>query len=296
MTDELLAPGHRACAGCGEVISVIQLLRFAGKNVVVACATGCMEITTTPFPETSWRVPWVHVAFENAAAVASGVAAALKKLGKNDVNVIALAGDGGTYDIGLQALSGMMERGDNVLFVCTDNEAYMNTGIQRSGATPMFAATTTSPAGKVIPGKTEWKKNIEFIAAAHGIPYVASANIAFAKDFEMKVKKALSIRGPKFIHVMSPCPVGWYFDSAITVELAKLAVETGMWTLFEIENGVFKRNYVPKELKPLKDYLKLQRRFKHVTDAQIAIMDERLKKSRAEMEKLEKSGVDFTKL
>ena len=272
--ESLLASGHRACAGCGPAIAIRQILEAAGKNTIVVEATGCMEVTTTPYPQTAWRVPWLHVAFENAAAAASGVEAAYKaliakgKISKDKMpNIIALAGDGGTFDIGLQALSGMLERGHRVLYVCYDNEAYMNTGIQRSSATPFFAHTTTSPAGTVIPGKMSRKKPIAMIAAAHDIPYVATANIAFPADLKKKVKKALSVDGPSFIHLFAPCPTGWRFGTEQTVELARLAVETGVFILYEITNEEPLKPVVTKYLtdrKPVEEYLKLQGRFRHL--------------------------------
>jgi len=272
--ESLLAPGHRACAGCGPAIAIRQILEATGENTIVVEATGCMEVTTTPYPQTAWRIPWLHVAFENAAAAASGVEAAYKafiakgKLSHEKMpNIIALAGDGGTFDIGLQALSGMLERGHKVLYICYDNEAYMNTGIQRSSATPSFAHTTTSPAGKVIPGKMNRKKPIAMIAAAHDIPYVATANIAFPADLKKKIKKALSVDGPSFIHLFAPCPTGWRFGTEQTVELARLAVETGVFILYEITDKEPLKPIVTKYLtdrKPVEEYLKLQGRFRHL--------------------------------
>jgi len=272
--ESLLAPGHRACAGCGPAIAIRQILEAAGKNTIVIEATGCMEVTTTPYPQTAWQIPWLHVAFENAAAAASGVEAAYKaliakgKIPKDKMpNIIALAGDGGTFDIGLQALSGMLERGHKVLYVCYDNEAYMNTGIQRSSATPLLAHTTTSPAGTVIPGKMSRKKPIAMIAAAHDTPYVATANIAFPADLKKKVKKALTVDGPSFIHLFAPCPTGWRFGTEQTVELARLAVETGVFILYEITNEEPLKPVVTKYLtdrKPVEEYLKIQGRFRHL--------------------------------
>ncbi len=272
--ESLLASGHRACAGCGPAIAIRQILEASGPNTIVVNATGCMEVTTTPYPHTAWKVPWLHVAFENAAAAASGVEAAYKAFrikGKipedKKPNIIALGGDGGTFDIGLQALSGMLERGQNILYVCYDNEAYMNTGIQRSSATPFGAATTTSPAGKIIPGKTRRKKPIAMIAAAHDIPYVATANIAYPADLKKKVKKALEVDGPAFIHVFAPCPTGWRYGTEQTVELARLAVETGIFVLYEITNENPMKPVVTKQLakrKPVEEYLKLQGRFRHL--------------------------------
>lgn len=293
--DELLAPGHRTCAGCGAVVAVRQLLRATGKNVVVCESTGCMEVTSTPYPETSWRVPWIHVLFENAASVASGVKEALKKQGKDDVKVIALSGDGGMVDIGFRALSGAMERGHDILFVCYDNEAYMNTGVQRSGATPFGASTTTSPCGEESTGKQEWKKNVPFIAVAHGLKYVATASIGYPEDFQNKVKKALSIKGPKYIHVHCPCPIGWGFNTAKTITYAKSAVQTGLWALYEIEDGKLKVSMKP-ELKPVKDYLKGQKRFKHLKEKDIEHIQEHAKIRWEHLAELESSGIDLLKV
>lgn len=229
-----------------------------------------MEVVTTPYPETAWRVPWIHVAFENVAAVASGVQAGLKKLGKRDIKVVAIGGDGGTVDIGLQALSGMVERNDNVVYICTDNEAYMNTGIQRSGSTPFAAWTTTTPVGKVKRGEDRPKKNMLAIINAHGAPYVAAASIGYPFDLIKKVKKAASIEGSTYIHAHCPCGPGWRFDSSKTIEIAKLAVLTGIWNLYEIERGEFKLTFKPPKRRPVADYLKVQGRFRHLTDEEIA--------------------------
>jgi len=229
-----------------------------------------MEVVTTPYPETAWRVPWIHVAFENVAAVASGVQAGLKKLGKRDIKVVAIGGDGGTVDIGLQALSGMVERNDNVVYICTDNEAYMNTGIQRSGSTPFAAWTTTTPVGKVKRGEDRPKKNMLAIINAHGAPYIAAASIGYPFDLIKKVKKAASIEGSTYIHAHCPCGPGWRFDSSKTIEIAKLAVLTGIWNLYEIERGEFKLTFKPPKRRPVADYLKVQGRFRHLTDEEIA--------------------------
>ena len=294
--DELLAPGHRTCAGCGPAIAIRQMLRATGENIVVCEATGCMEVTSTAYPETSWKVPWIHVLFENAASVASGVKEALIKQGKDDVHVIALAGDGGMVDIGFRALSGAMERGHDVLFLCYDNEAYMNTGVQRSGATPFGASTTTSPSGKASFGKTEWKKNVPFIALAHGVKYVATASIGYPEDFQNKIKKALSIKGPKYIHVHCPCPVGWGFDSAKTIKYAKNAVETGLWALYEIENGKLKLNVKPSKLKPVKEYLGGQKRFKHLKEEHLEKIQSHARERWNHLRELEKSEIDLLKV
>jgi len=244
------------------------ILAAAGKNTIIAGATGCMEVVSTAYPLTSWKVPYIHVAFENAAAVASGIDAALKAKGiREGKNIIAVAGDGGTYDIGFQALSGMLERGDDVLYICYDNEAYMNTGIQRSSSTPYGASTTTSPAGKFSIGEDRPKKPIAEIVAAHRPSYVATASIGYHLDFKNKVKKALAHRGPSFIQVYAPCPPGWGYPSEKTVELAKLAVDTGYLILWEMENCDPSTRVVtkkPSPRSPVKDFLSAQGRFKHL--------------------------------
>lgn len=272
--EELLAPGHRGCAGCGASIAVRLALKALGKNTVAISATGCLEVMTTPYPETAWEIPWIHVAFENAGAVASGVESALRIQGKDDVNVVAFGGDGGTVDIGLQSLSGAMERGHNLTYICYDNEAYMNTGIQRSGATPYGATTTTSPKGKDSFGEDKPKKNMPMIMAAHGIPYVATASISYPEDFMKKVKKAAEIDGPAYIHLNQPCTTGWGYDSSKTIEMGRLAVETGAWILYEIENGEFNITYRPTERKLVSEYLKPQKRFRHLNDEHIEKIQE----------------------
>lgn len=266
--DDLLAPGHRACAGCGAMIIVRQVLLAAGKDVVVGCATGCLEVVTTIFPYTSWRVPYIHNAFENVASTMSGVEAAyksLKRQGKIDreIRFIAFGGDGGTYDIGLQALSGAAERGHRMLYVCYDNEAYMNTGIQRSSATPIGAHTSTCPAGEVIPGKQQYNKDITRIMAAHRIPYVAQASPSHWADLVTKVEKALSKNGPSFLNVLSPCHRGWRYPMEKTIEVARLAVETCFWPLYEYDEGIWRITYTPKEKLPLKHFTGMQGRFRH---------------------------------
>jgi pyruvate ferredoxin oxidoreductase beta subunit len=264
MVEILFKPGHTACAGCGQAIGARLVIDAAGKNTIVANSTGCLEVFSTKYPESSWSVPWIHSLFENCSAVASGIEAALKYLGKKDaVNVIAQAGDGGTADIGLQAISGMFERGHDVLYVCYDNEAYMNTGIQRSGLTPTLTNTTTSPAGSGSSGNPRPKKPMPEIAAAHGIPYVATASVGFPQDIQKKVKKALSIKGPKYIQIHVPCPLGWRHESALTFNVAKLAVETGLYPLFEYENGQLIPRKIAK-IKPVEEYLGVQGRFKHL--------------------------------
>ncbi|MFN3396274.1 MAG: thiamine pyrophosphate-dependent enzyme [Thermodesulfovibrionales bacterium] len=261
--------GHRMCSGCGTPIIIKQLLLASDYPVVVANATGCLEVASCISLYTAWKVPWIHNAFENAAATISGAETmyrALKKKGKIDkeIKFIAIGGDGGTYDIGFQSLSGAMERGHDMLYVCYDNGAYMNTGIQRSSATPIGADTTTSPAGEVIPGKLQPRKNLTRIMAAHGIPYVAQTTPAHWRDAITKFKKAFEIKGPKFINVLSPCNRGWRSRTDDAILLSRLAADTCYWPLYEIENGVTKINYEPKEKKPVEEFLRPQGRFKHM--------------------------------
>lgn len=261
--------GHRMCSGCGTPIIIKQLLLASDYPVVVANATGCLEVASCISLYTAWKVPWIHNAFENAAATISGAETmyrALKKKGKIDkeIKFIAIGGDGGTYDIGFQSLSGAMERGHDMLYVCYDNGAYMNTGIQRSSATPIGADTTTSPVGEVIPGKLQPRKNLTRIMAAHGIPYVAQTTPAHWRDAITKFKKAFEIKGPKFINVLSPCNRGWRSRTDDAILLSRLAADTCYWPLYEIENGVTKINYEPKEKKPVEEFLRPQGRFKHM--------------------------------
>ena len=267
--EELWGPGHNACAGCGPSIAVKMILKALRGPTVVVSPTGCMEVVSSSYPQTAWGVPWVHVLFENAAAVASGIEAAYKYMVKKGIvnekpDVIVIAGDGGTFDIGLQALSGALERWHDFLYICYDNEAYMNTGIQRSSATPRGAWTTTSPAGTVIPGKPEWKKDLIGIAVAHGIPYAATATIAYWNDLITKVRKALEVEGPTVLHVLAPCPLGWRFDPSKTVEISRLAVQTRYFPLYEVENGVYKLSVKVSRPKPVEEFLKPQRRFRHL--------------------------------
>lgn len=268
--EEFLAPGARACAGCTEILSIRLALKVLGKDTIAVSPTGCMEVITTMYPDTAWRIPWIHVAFENAAAVASGIEAAVKVLQKKGhfpnrkINTVAFGGDGGTVDIGFQALSGAMERRHNLLYICTDNEAYMNTGRQRSGATPYGASTTTAPAGKYSIGKAEPKKDLASIIAAHRVPYVATASIAYPEDYMEKVRRASQIEGPKFIHVHVPCTTGWGFPPDKGIEVGRLAVETGLWVLYEVVNGEIASVKKIRKRKPVEEYLKLQRRFRHL--------------------------------
>ena len=272
--------GHRACAGCAEPIIVKLVLKAIGKDCIVITPTGCLEVFSSPYPYTSWAVPWYHVAFENAAAVASGVEAALKvltrkgRLPNKKVHVVVFAGDGGTADIGLQALSGALERGHDFLYVCLDNEAYMNTGIQRSSSTPFGAWTTTSAVGKVFLGKFQWKKDVAKIAAAHNIPYVATASPAYPLDLMNKARRGVEIDGPAYLHVISPCVPGWRIRPEMSIKLARLAVQTGIFPLYEVENGILKVTVKVHKRKKVEEYLKPQGRFAHLTEDMIRKIQE----------------------
>jgi len=289
---ELLSGGHRLCPGCGASIIVRQIL-LAAENPVVGCgATGCLEVATTIYPFTAWKIPWIHNAFENAASTLSGVEAAycaLKRKGeiKEEIKFIAFAGDGGTYDIGIQALSGAMERGHNLLYICYDNEAYMNTGIQRSSATPRGANTTTSPVGKATPiGKERERKDLVEIMVAHNSPYVAQASPAYYNDLMKKVQKALSIKGPTFINIISPCPRGWRYEPSQSIQIAKLAVTSGFWPLYEVENGKYKITYRPRKRVPLIEWFKSQGRFKHLLEEENKKIVEEMQRRVDEKEKI----------
>jgi pyruvate ferredoxin oxidoreductase beta subunit len=267
-----LASGHRLCPGCGAGIVVNMTLLPVDRPVVVVAATGCLEVSTTVYPYTAWNTSFIHSAFENAAATVSGIESAykaLKRRGKisKEFYFVAFGGDGGTYDIGLQSLSGALERGHDFVYICYDNGAYMNTGIQRSSATPFGAATSTSPAGKKIKGKPHYKKDLTKIVAAHDIPYVAQGSISHWKDLVEKSKKAFNTRGPAFLNVLAPCPTGWVYDPKDTIKLAREAVNNCIWPLYEVENGKYKLSSNPKEKKgPVIDWLKTQKRFKHLFD------------------------------
>jgi pyruvate ferredoxin oxidoreductase beta subunit len=258
-----LDAGHMACPGCGQALGARLVTEALGPDVIIANATGCLEVFTTAWPRTSWRVPWIHSLFENAPAVASGIEAALKVQGR-PTKVVSFGGDGGTFDIGLQALSGMLERNHNVLYVCFDNEAYMNTGVQRSSSTPHAAMTTTSPHGKNRMGKRHLKKDLLAIIGAHHIPYVATATVAYPADLRAKVRRGLEIEGPAFILVHSPCPLGWGHDGAESIEVARLAVQTGFFPLVEMERGTVVSAMHIREVRPVADYLRLQDRFSHL--------------------------------
>jgi pyruvate ferredoxin oxidoreductase beta subunit len=264
-----LAPGHSTCQGCGIPAIVRTVLGATDEQVIVSNATGCLEVTTTIYPYTSWNVPYIHSAFGNAAATAAGIDAAQKAMQKKGklqkpAKIVAFGGDGGTYDIGLQALSGALERGHDFLYVCYDNEGYMNTGGQRSGATPFGASTETAPAGSESFGKSQQRKDLMEIVKAHGISYLAQANVAYLSDLKRKAEKALKTKGPSFLLVLQPCTNLWKFPTSEYMAVGKLATETNFWPLYEIENGKYILNQEPKERKPIEDFLKTQGRFKHL--------------------------------
>jgi pyruvate ferredoxin oxidoreductase beta subunit len=261
--------GHRACQGCGEALGARFVLDSAMRatkgNLIAANATGCLEVFTTPYPESSWNLPWIHSLFGNAPAVSAGIAAALKAKGRPDIRVIGQGGDGGTLDIGFGCLSGMFERNDDVLFVCYDNEAYMNTGVQRSGATPPAARTAnTKPVGDTTGNSFGQGKNAPLIAMAHEIPYVATATVAELHDLEYKVERAMEFRGARYLHVFVPCPLGWGTDSASTIEIARLAKESGVFPVFEAEYGELVGVSKIRKQVPVTEYLKPQKRYAHL--------------------------------
>jgi len=259
----VLTSGHRACSGCGEAMAARMVTDLIGPNAIYVNATGCLQVFTTHNQQSAWQAPWIHSVFANAAAVASGVEAALRARG-DPTPVVVQAGDGGTFDIGLQCLSGMIERGHDVLFVCYDNEAYMNTGVQRSSSTPHGARTTTSPPGRLSQGKHHFKKDVLSIIAAHHMPYAATATVAYFPDLKAKVEKALSMQGPRFLQVLSPCPLGWDHEAALSVSVSRLAVETGLFPLVELEYGSVTGVMRLAQQRPVEDYLKVQGRFKHL--------------------------------
>ena len=274
--DEPFTPGHRGCVGCCEALAVRQVCKALGRDVIVVNATGCIEIISSGYPNTNWDIPWIHTLFENTAAVAAGVESGLKVLKRKGrypserrTKTIAMAGDGATADIGFQALSGMLERGHDVLYICYDNEAYMNTGVQRSGATPYGATTTTSPAGAKSIGQRTWKKNMPRIVAAHDIPYVATACPSYPFDLMEKVKKAVAVDGPAYLHIYSACPTGWRSPTDTAVRIGRLAVLSGIFPLYEIENGKWKLSLDVEKLIPVAEYFKSQGRFRHLGEKDI---------------------------
>lgn len=264
-TSHLLSPGHSACAGCGMIIASRLVLDAAGPNTIAANATGCSEVTTTQFPMTSFRIPWIHSLFENPACLASGILAALRAKGKAEgVNVLVLGGDGATFDIGIGQISGMWERGDNTLYVCYDNEAYQNTGYQSSGSTPLDANTTTTPPGKESMGAQQVKKDMLKIALAHSLPYVATATAGYPNDITAKVKKALSMKGPKYLQIYCPCVPGWGIEPNQTMDSAKLAVQSGFYPIVEYVDGKLARVMKITNKRPVVEFLQIQKRFKHL--------------------------------
>jgi pyruvate ferredoxin oxidoreductase beta subunit len=269
-----LNSGHRACQGCGEALgaryAVDAAMRATKGQLIAANATGCLEVFSTPYPETSWQLPWIHSLFGNAAAVGTGIAAAMKVKGRSDVRVIAQGGDGGTTDIGFGCLSGMFERNDDVLYICYDNEAYMNTGVQRSSATPPAARTATTMAVGADPGALFGQgKNVPLIAMAHEIPYVATATVADLRDLEAKVERAMDIHGARYLHILVPCPLGWGAASQDTIKLARLARETGLFPVFEAERGEVTAVTKIRHRVPVEEYLRPQKRFAHIFGSKV---------------------------
>ncbi|MCP4648287.1 MAG: pyruvate synthase subunit beta [bacterium] len=275
---ELFKSGHTACAGCGVTVAFRHIMKALGKDTIIVNATGCSEIFSSAYPKSAWEVPYIHCVFENAAPVAAGVSEALRAMGNDHTKVVVIAGDGATYDIGFGHMSGMMERGHDVMYVCYDNEAYMNTGVQRSGATPWKAKTTTSQVGTKIQGKMQFKKPLTEIVAAHNIQYVATSTSAHYADLQQKVQKAKEIRGPTFLNVLTTCVPGWGTNSSLSMQYLKDAVDTHVWPLMEIEDGFMKLNMKP-EKKPVETYLKGQKRFKHLKEEDVkeiqGMLDER---------------------
>ncbi len=268
--EEYMRSGHAACPGCGATLVMRYLLKGLGPNTILTVPACCWTVIGTPFPTTAVDVPMLDCAFEATGASVSGLRAAADALGLKDITVVGFAGDGGTADIGLQALSGMLERGTDGIYVMYDNEAYMNTGIQRSGATPEGAWTTTTPIGEVSHGKAEPKKDVMAIVAAHRPAYAATVNVAFPEDFVRKVQKAKAIKGPRFLHALAPCPPGWRFSSEKTIAIGRLATDTNIFPLYEVEDGKYRITRKLGIARPVAEYLKLQGRFAHLTDADIA--------------------------
>jgi pyruvate ferredoxin oxidoreductase beta subunit len=262
--ESLISPGHRACAGCGQMIAAIAASRAMGPDVIIANATGCLEVTTTPYPESSWKAPWIHSLFENPAAVASGIRAALDHKKDSKTKVIVQGGDGSTFDIGFGLISGMWERGENILYICYDTEVYSNTGVQASGATPPGASTTTTPPGKNSIGSIQRKKDMLAIALAHGVKYIAQSSAGYPLDITAKVKKGIETKGPAYIQIMSPCIPGFGIKTSEAMQVARLAVQTGLYPLLEYVDGQLVN--VSKIQTPIKveEYLKSQTRFKHL--------------------------------
>ena len=287
--EQLFESGHRACHGCGMAIAVRHILKATGEKVIVVTPTGCLETFTSPYGYSPWRVPWIHHLFENGPAIATGVVAALAAQ-KREERVIAIGGDGSTFDIGFGSLSGMLERGDDVLYMCVDNGAYMNTGGQRSSASPLYSATSTDPAGKQSFGKLQRKKDLPTIIAAHGVPYVATASVAYLKDLEKKVKKAMGYHGPRYIQIDTTCPSVWGFPSDQTLEVARLGVASGLNPLFEMEDGKIIKVRKLKKKTPVEEYLKSQKRFRHMFSGTGAVEEIKAVQALAD-ENIEKYGL-----
>ena len=268
---KLISPGHNACAGCGQLSAVQAVMRALDEDTIISNATGCLEVTTTAYPQSSWNLAWIHSLFENASSVASGIKAALESKGNKKTKVVVQAGDGGTFDIGLGQISGMWERGEDILYICYDTEAYSNTGIQASGATPYGANTTTSPSGKDSIGSSQRKKDMIAIALAHGLKYVAQSTAGFPDDITNKVKKALSTPGPSYIQILSPCIPGWKINTNEALMFGKLAAQTALYPLLEYTDGKLSASNIKQNFKAkaVEEYLKKQGRFKHLQDAQI---------------------------
>jgi pyruvate ferredoxin oxidoreductase beta subunit len=278
---EYLTSGHRACQGCAEALAVRMVMKALGRDTIVAMATGCMEIISSPLPTTAWTVPWIHVAFENAPAVISGCEAGVKammrkgKLPQKKINFVSMGGDGATADIGMGQLSGALERGHDCIYICYDNEAYMNTGIQRSSSTPWGASTTTSPSGAKSIGQTTNKKNMAKIAMAHEVPYVATACSSYPLDLIEKVKRASETPGAAYIHVLSVCPTGWRIEPDQAIRYGRLAVESCVFPLYESINGKIRMTWTPEKL-PVTEYLKGQGRFRHLKAEEIALIQQKV--------------------
>jgi len=287
--DEFLSSGHRACQGCGLAVTIRLALKTLGKDTIIGTPAGCWSGVGSMYPDTAWRVPWMQTLFENSAAVMSGVESGFRilmekgRIPEREIHSVAIAGDGATNDIGVAALSGALERGHNFLYICLDNEAYMNTGNQRSSATPHGASTSTTPVGKVTAGQTTQKKNMVEIVAAHDIPYVASACPSYPFDLMNKVKKGAEVKGPAYIHVLAPCPTGWRLAPELTIEIGRLAVETGVFPLYEVEYGRYKLNVDRPKLKPVEEYLKLQGRFRHLSEQEIEKIQKRVNEQYAKL-------------
>lgn len=287
--DEFLSSGHRACQGCGLAVTIRLALKVLGKDTIIGTPAGCWAGVGSMYPDTAWRVPWTQTLFENSAAVISGVESGFRilmekgRIPQRKINCVAIAGDGATNDIGVAALSGALERGHNFLYICLDNEAYMNTGIQRSSATPYGASTTTTPVGKLAAGQTTQKKNMVEIVAAHDIPYVASACPSYPFDLMNKVRKGAEVEGPAYIHVLAPCPTGWRSAPELTIEIGRLAVETGVFPLYEVEYGRYKLNVDRPKLKPVEEYLKPQARFRHLSEREIEKIQKRVNEQYAKL-------------